>query len=196
MARYVKQHDPDEERRRFGIEIQASQCPGLLEFLAQLPYRAETPTIRAVFYQWFLKHEQEGTLEEALESALNGPGGALDGRRVVIKLDASHAPSRQRAGHSAKPAQRINAAPKTEATISRTTAAPRAVAPAPLPAAQTPLPVASTVVTQSALETVAASQTQVTAGTGQSGNAAPADDEPITQLQLDALMDLEKMLGI
>lgn len=96
MARYIKQYDPKETYRRIGIEIQEDRCPGLLEFLASLPMGVETPAIRAVFYQWYLEHVQNGTLDEALEKATSGPGGVAQSRRPAEMASTVRVPARKR----------------------------------------------------------------------------------------------------
>jgi hypothetical protein len=81
MARYIKQFDPEETHRRIAVDIQEAHCPGLLEFLSTLPFGHEGPGLRAIVYQWFLAREADGTLHDAFEAVVGGPGG-LSGTRV------------------------------------------------------------------------------------------------------------------
>lgn len=81
MARYIKQFDPEETHRRIAVDIQEGHCPGLLEFLSTLPFGHEGPGLRAIVYQWFLAREAEGTLSDAFEAVVSGPGG-LSGTRL------------------------------------------------------------------------------------------------------------------
>jgi membrane carboxypeptidase/penicillin-binding protein PbpC len=78
MARIIRQYDPTETLRRITIEIKEANCPGLLEFLSQLPYGHESSLLRAVTYQWFLEHQ--GNLDQAIANALCGLGGRPDNR--------------------------------------------------------------------------------------------------------------------
>jgi hypothetical protein len=77
MAKLVRVYDPDETERRINLIIREAVCPGLLEFLSELPFGNETPLIRGVFYQWFMQHSEAGTLDDALNHVLSGPGGLM-----------------------------------------------------------------------------------------------------------------------
>jgi hypothetical protein len=79
MRKIVRVHDPNEIRRRLPLTILEDDCPGLLEFFSTLEYRTDGPLVRAVFYQWFIRHSSAGTLAEAVSEALSGPGGVRDG---------------------------------------------------------------------------------------------------------------------
>lgn len=78
MPKLIRVFDPDEPERRINLVIAEATCPGALEFLAEMPYRTETPLIRGVLYQWFIKHRDAGTLDDAIEEALAGPGGLIE----------------------------------------------------------------------------------------------------------------------
>lgn len=90
MAKLIRVYDPDEKERRINLVLPEAVCPGLLEFMAEVPYGNDTPLIRGVFYQWFLKHRDAGTLDEALNEALSGPGGlvALHANRMTQQPSA------------------------------------------------------------------------------------------------------------
>lgn len=77
MAKLVRLFDPNEPERRINLVIQEDACPGLLEFLASMPYRTETPLLRGIIYQWFVMNRDAGTLDEAIQSALEGVGGLM-----------------------------------------------------------------------------------------------------------------------
>lgn len=77
MAKLVRLFDPNEPERRINLVIQEDACPGLLEFLSSMPYRTETPLLRGIIYQWFLMNRDAGTLDEAIQSALEGVGGLM-----------------------------------------------------------------------------------------------------------------------
>lgn len=77
MAKLVRVYDPDETERRINLILKEAVCPGLLEFMSELPYGMDTPLIRGIFYQWFIKHSIEGTLDEALNAVLSGPAGLI-----------------------------------------------------------------------------------------------------------------------
>jgi hypothetical protein len=78
MARIIRQYDPTETLRRITIVITEANCPGLLEFLSQLPYGHESSLLRTVTYQWFLEHQ--GNLDQAIANALCGLGERPDNR--------------------------------------------------------------------------------------------------------------------
>lgn len=77
MAKLIRVYDPSETERKINLNIPEDICPGLLEFMSELPYGKDTPLIRGVFYQWYLQHNEAGTLDEALNEALSGPGGMI-----------------------------------------------------------------------------------------------------------------------
>jgi hypothetical protein len=77
MAKLVRVYDPDETERRINLILKDAVCPGLLEFMSELPYGNDTPLIRGVFYQWFIQHSEAGTLDDALNKVLSGPGGLI-----------------------------------------------------------------------------------------------------------------------
>lgn len=77
MAKLIRVYDPDETERRINLILKEAVCPGLLEFMSELPCGMDTPLIRGVFYQWFIKHSEEGSLDEALNNVLSGPAGLI-----------------------------------------------------------------------------------------------------------------------
>lgn len=89
MAKLIRVYDPTETERKINLNIPEDVCPGLLEFMSELPYGKDTPLIRGVFYQWFLLHSEAGTLDEALNQALSGPGGMIaTGRQSRREISA------------------------------------------------------------------------------------------------------------
>ncbi|WP_425953091.1 hypothetical protein [Ralstonia pseudosolanacearum] len=78
MAKLIRVFDPEETERRINLVIPRAACPGLLEFLAEMPYRTETPLIRGIVSQWYIKHRDAGTLDEAINEALEGTGGLIE----------------------------------------------------------------------------------------------------------------------
>jgi hypothetical protein len=81
MAKFLKIFDPNETYRRIGLEIREDNCPGLIEFLALLPYGFESSVLRSGFYQWYLENKAKGDLEQAVRTALTGLGGSYHIRR-------------------------------------------------------------------------------------------------------------------
>lgn len=77
----VRIYDPSVTQRRIPLELHESACPGLIEFLTTIPYGTETPLVRGVLYQWFIAHKEAGTLDEAVNQVLSGPGAKVPGRR-------------------------------------------------------------------------------------------------------------------
>lgn len=67
MPKIIRVYDPDEVERRIQFLIKDSDYPGLLKVLGSLPHGAESPLIRFVLYQWFLRQKKEGTLESTIE---------------------------------------------------------------------------------------------------------------------------------
>jgi hypothetical protein len=51
-----------------------TQCPGLHQALESAPNDAKRPLARGIIYQWFLHHQQAGTLTKAVVATLAGPG--------------------------------------------------------------------------------------------------------------------------
>ncbi|RFQ05745.1 hypothetical protein [Pseudomonas putida] len=95
MAKLIRVYDPNETERKINLNIPEDVCPGLLEFMSELPYGKDTPLIRGVFYQWFLSHSEAGTLDEALNIALAGPGGMIATGRQS-KRESAAPPSRKK----------------------------------------------------------------------------------------------------
>jgi hypothetical protein len=94
MARLVRVHDPDDGERRVTTVLKYDQIPETLEFLASLPYGAESPFIRGLLHQWVLKHKDSPTLDDEITAVLNGPGGRIT---ATVLARARHAIVR--AGH-------------------------------------------------------------------------------------------------
>lgn len=95
MARYTKNFDPEETYRRIAVDIQEEHCPGLLEFLSTLPFGQEGPGFRAIVYQWFLARAADGTLNDAFDNVISGPGGLSSNRKGKVKAQATRrAPNR------------------------------------------------------------------------------------------------------
>jgi hypothetical protein len=117
MARYVKQYDPSETYRRLGVEIREAHCPGLLEYMSSLPVGVEGPAMRAVFYQWFLENEQKGTLVEALEGGVNGPGGLANSRTLEQKNNTPRVPAAKRVSPPVKSTRRSMASVPTASPL-------------------------------------------------------------------------------
>ncbi|SBW85409.1 hypothetical protein PVE_P0371 (plasmid) [Pseudomonas veronii 1YdBTEX2] len=42
MAKLVRVYDPDETERRINLTLPDAVCPGLLEFMSELPYGNDT----------------------------------------------------------------------------------------------------------------------------------------------------------
>jgi len=114
MARYIKQFDPEETHRRIAVDIQEAHCPGLLEFLSTLPFGYEGPGLRAIVYQWFLAREADGTLHDAFEAVVGGPGG-LSGTRVPKKkVQTTKRASTRPAVQAVRPKRATQTAPAEE----------------------------------------------------------------------------------
>ncbi|RMQ20831.1 hypothetical protein ALQ08_200233 [Pseudomonas syringae pv. delphinii] len=95
MAKLIRVYDPNETERKINLNIPEDVCPGLLEFMSELPYGKDTPLIRGVFYQWFLSHSEAGTLDQALNDALAGPGGMIATGRQS-KRESAAPPTRKK----------------------------------------------------------------------------------------------------
>ncbi|MBJ2259206.1 hypothetical protein [Pseudomonas psychrophila] len=123
MGKLVRVYDPDETERRINLILPDAVCPGLLEFMSELPYGNDTPLIRGVFYQWFVQHRDAGTLDEALSDALSGPGGLIaigskGARDQIVTKSRKRAPRQRSArggGHHPTAAQpeQISESPST-----------------------------------------------------------------------------------
>lgn len=198
MARYIKQFDPEEMHRRIAVDIQEAHCPGLLEFLSTLPFGHEGPGLRAIVYQWFLAREADGTLHDAFETVVCGPGGLSGPRLPKTKSQAK---------------TRASTRPAVQAVRSKR--APQAVPEVPEQTPKTdvqelppPIYAASIVHTQSASDTtVQLLQPSESAGSS-SAVTVPAptlatsmepdskvDLDKATPVQLEALMGLDTMFN-
>lgn len=95
MAKLIRVYDPNETERKINLNIPEDVCPGLLEFMSELPYGKDTPLIRGVFYQWFLSNNAAGTLDQALNAALAGPGGMIPTGRQS-RRESAEPPARKK----------------------------------------------------------------------------------------------------
>ena len=111
MVRYIKQFDPEETHRRIVMDIHESHCPGLLEFLSRLPFGYEGPGFRAIVYQWFLARQADGTLHDAFETVVGGPGGLSGTRAPKAKVQAAKRPSTKAAVSANRPKRAAQTAP-------------------------------------------------------------------------------------
>lgn len=112
MPKLIRVFDPDETERRITMEVSEANCPDLLSFLSEMPYRTETPLIRGVFYQWFLQHKEAGTLDAAVDVALHGLGGLIEDARPAEPVKRGR-PSKARRPRTVTP--RVVAAPRSHA---------------------------------------------------------------------------------
>lgn len=204
MAKFLRQYDPAETKRRVTIEISEENCPGMLEALSVLPYGHETPLIRAVFYQWLLDRQAEGLQDEAMLAALAGPGGRPDGRRPNKMAMGSNLPTRRPVNKVTKPTRalvhpaqepsRNDPAHMQNTVLVSLISSPaesslpiHPVAPAPAPA---PAPA-------SALVSVEPAQASGPSGsalpTSDPDQTAPVDVSTLTAGQLEGLFELETM---
>lgn len=215
MAKLIKVFDPSETQRRIGLVIQRDSCPGFLEFLAELPYGAETPLLRGILYQWYLAHQEAGDLDAAIEAAMNGPGGFIQSsgpspRRSAApaRRNRSTAPKTVRAPRQIRVGQDNPAAQEAPATPSApaVSAAPEATntlvaAPVPVGAAPASAPTGHPIV---AIVPPVVPPAQVTAPPPAAPATAPATGhpdriEPVTAGEIDeeslaTLAALENML--
>lgn len=120
MARYIKQFDPEEMHRRIAVDIQEAHCPGLLEFLSTLPFGHEGPGLRAIVYQWFLAREADGTLHDAFEAVVCGPGGLSGSRLPKTKSQAKTRASTRPAVQVVRSKRAPQAAPRVAEQVPRT----------------------------------------------------------------------------
>lgn len=73
MTKIIKVFDRNELKRRIGLEFTEFNSPGLLEFLAHLPYGFESSVLREIINQWFIEHKEKGDFEAAVMEALGTP---------------------------------------------------------------------------------------------------------------------------
>lgn len=202
MAKFLRQYDPAETKRRVTIEISEENCPGMLKALSVLPYGHETPLIRAVFYQWLLDRQAEGLQEEAMLAALAGPGGRPDGRRPNKMAMGSNLPARRPVSKVTKPTRPLvhptqETSQNEQAHVKKTVLlssisspassllSPLTVAPPPAAAPTPPL--------------VSVDPAQVSGSTGSAlptsdpDQTAPVDVGALTAGQLEGLSELETM---
>ena len=196
MAKFLRQYDPSETKRRVTIEISEEVCPGMLEALSVLPYGHETPLIRAVIYQWILDRQAEGELDEAMLAALAGPGGRPDGRRPNKMAMGSAQPVRRPAAKVMKPArpqvQKVQTAPRTSNVPSQAAAQLPPTADQGLQLISAPPPLAAhvEVTTQPAHAPATLSPPVST-----SDYSTPVDVSTLSEGQLEGILDLDTMFN-
>jgi len=192
MAKLVRVYDPDETERRINLILPDAVCPGLLEFMSELPYGNDTPLIRGVFYQWFLQHSEAGTLDDALNNVLSGPGGLISvgskgtrespsarhHKRVPKQRSVTaKASGRQQAtGHSVEPALPYSTAAQDSQPASQPPAQPQP--PEPHRYTETDLPVPG----------ISAAQTTAVPAPS-TPSLEPADQHPLPVAQMDVVDD-------
>ena len=198
MAKFLRQYDLSETKRRVTIEISEEVCPGMLEALSVLPYGHETPLIRAVMYQWILDRQAEGDLDEAMLAALAGPGGRPDGRRPNKMAMGSAQPVRRPVTKVAKPARppvqtvqphlRTSGVPSQAAALVPATAAqePQIIS------AHPPLAAHVEVTTQPAPATAPAVPSPPVPTLEYS---TPVDVSALSEGQLEGILDLDTMFN-
>lgn len=120
MARYIKQFDPEETHRRIAVDIQEAHCPGLLEFLSTLPFGYEGPGLRSIVYQWFLAREADGTLHDAFEAVVSGPGGLSGTRISKKKVQTTKRASTRPAVQAVRPKRAAQTAPDISPPVQST----------------------------------------------------------------------------
>jgi hypothetical protein len=200
MAKFLRQYDPAETKRRVTIEISEENCPGMLEALSVLPYGHETPLIRAVFYQWLLDRQAEGLQDEAMLAALAGPGGRPDGRRPNKMAMGSNLPTRRPVNKVTKPARPLvhpaQEPSRNDPVHMQNTVLVSSIS-SPAASSLSALPVAPTPVPAPALVSVEPAQASGPSGsvlpTTNSDQTAPVDVSTLTAGQLEGLFELETM---
>ncbi len=198
MAKFLRQYDSSETKRRVTIEISEEVCPGMLEALSVLPYGHETPLIRAVMYQWILDRQAEGDLDEAMLAALAGPGGRPDGRRPNKMAMGSAQPVRRPVAKVAKPArapvQTVQPHPRTSDVTSQAPALvpPTAAQGLQMTSAQPSLAAHVEVTTQPDLATAPATPFPPVPAPDYS---TPVDVSALSEGQLEGILDLDTMFN-
>lgn len=86
MARIQKVHDPAETQRTINFIVKEDDCPGMLEFLAGVPYRMEGPFIHALVFQWLTQHAESNSLDAEFVKVVNGPGGVSPTKKAIKLL--------------------------------------------------------------------------------------------------------------
>ena len=206
MARFLKQYDPNETYRRIGIEIREQHCPRLLEFMASLTVGVEGPAIRAVFYQWFLAHEQAGSLTEALESVVHGPGGLANSRPLPQKMNMPPVPAPRRVAPLAKSARRsvTNATTASPADIQKEADGSKDNTARSQPlvhVSPTPFPVPAAEPPRTPDLSAAPTPAQSLAPALPEAESAKDDNNPVdlsklSKIEFDGLMNLETMFNL
>lgn len=201
MARYIKQFDPEETHRRIAVDIQEAHCPGLLEFLSTLPFGYEGPGLRAIVYQWFLAREADGTLHDAFESVVSGPGGLSGTRQLKKKAQTTRRPSTRPLAQPAKPKRALRATQEeTTPAVSPT----RDAAGGPEPSQSVDVPSVGQSLPPSREPAVLQQPTDIAISPPSSvhaespsvtpiGEEGPVDPDKITPLQYQMLMGLDTM---
>lgn len=69
-----KSSSATDEVHWLNLRYTETQCPGLHQALESAPNDQLSALARGIIYQWFLHHEQAGTLTKAVVATLAGPG--------------------------------------------------------------------------------------------------------------------------
>ena len=96
MGKLVKVFDPDERERQLHYWLREHQVPGLLRFLARLPYGAEAAFLRGVAQLWVLENGNAGDIDDRVNRAIDAGGGLERSNKVAVRKPRGRAAHVQR----------------------------------------------------------------------------------------------------
>jgi hypothetical protein len=85
MSKLVKVFDPDETYRQIHFNLREEQAPGVLRFLASLPYGIEGAFWRGAAAQWIAQHQGASDIDAHLQDVISA-GGGMESRGVKTRV--------------------------------------------------------------------------------------------------------------
>ena len=138
MAKFIKVYDPAEVERQIHFYLREHQAPGLLRFLASLPFGAEAAFLRGVAQTWVQQNASAADIDARVQQVIEAGGGLERGGKVAVRKPRGRAAQVQRvrlATLSAPVSDRdmvhVPPSPPTAAPIASADPAPRQLATVP-----------------------------------------------------------------
>ena len=96
MAKVVKVYDPTEVERQIHFYLREHQAPGLLRFLASLPYGAEAAFMRGVAQLWVQQNAGAADIDARVQQVIEAGGGLERSGKVAVRKPRGRAAQAQR----------------------------------------------------------------------------------------------------
>lgn len=121
MPKIVKVYSPDELERQVHFIVREHQSPGLLKFLAELPFGTEGAWWRGVGMLWIQQHADSPGFQQRLAEALAATGveaGVPQSRKRRASVTRDRKASTARTSHTQKPSEQVAQPPAVPAQSS------------------------------------------------------------------------------